>query len=575
MNTVNNIAAMKTSGATNAPLSQSSSPSQPGLLGFIDALLQQMQAGLQGGAPVDNATQPAQTAAQDLSALTEKIAAQLKKDGVSANDLQNMSPQDIAAQIVKMLQQPDIKLPPSLQSMSPDDLATQVASLIQTNTTVADASSSFKPSLTSDLVSPQSISVQGMTTDTQTKDDIAKKISDLLEKQQDGTAGLNPLQLQQLQTDFKQLQSAPGAISAATLDKLTTDVSKFLSSQGVDLASTVSFVTDLTQSLQNLKDQAAISADNTTAAVAAMPVPSTTTTASQSAAPSQTDNSSYDYTQANTISSATTPQTLNTQAKDLYKTPFFGKKDATSFPDKPAQTSTAMSQQQTQAPAPQPVANVTAKVNGISVNPALINDLANNSGDTGAGGFGSQGGDTQQMPTMTGTAALLQPLSADMLQNQNFTNYMNSASSSQASQTTQMLNIQLQSNISAGMNSMTLQLEPAELGKMNVKLSFTKDGTVKAHMTVDKPETLALLQKDSSHLQRALQQSGLTTDENSLSFDLRQQSQHNMQGFNGNGGNHADDFGSNMDDGLSSALQAQIAIQSSGYITQSGVNIMV
>ena len=82
MNTVNNIAAMKTSGATNAPLSQSSSPSQPGLLGFIDALLQQMQAGLQGGAPVDNATQPAQTAAQDLSALTEKIAAQLKKDGV-------------------------------------------------------------------------------------------------------------------------------------------------------------------------------------------------------------------------------------------------------------------------------------------------------------------------------------------------------------------------------------------------------------------------------------------------------------------------------------------------------------
>ena len=176
---------------------------------------------------------------------------------------------------------------------------------------------------------------------------------------------------------------------------------------------------------------------------------------------------------------------------------------------------------------------------------------------------------------MTGSAALLQPLSADMLQNQNFTNYMNSASSSQASQTTQMLNIQLQSNISAGMNSMTLQLEPAELGKMNVKLSFTKDGMVKAHMTVDKPETLALLQKDSSHLQRALQQSGLTTDENSLSFDLRQQNQHNMQGFNGNSGNHADDFGSNMNDGLSSAFQAQIAIQSSGYITQSGVNIMV
>ena len=561
---------MKTSGVSNTPLSQSSSPSQPGLLGFIDALLQQMQAGLQGGAPVDNATQPAQTAAQDLSALTEKIAAQLKKDGVSANDLQNMSPQDIAAQIVKMLQQPDVKLPPSLQSMSPDDLASQIASLIQQNGTAADASSSFKPSLTSDLVSPQSISVQ----DTQTKDDIAKKISDLLEQQQQGaTAGLNPLQLQQLQADFKQLQSAPGTISAATLDQLTANVSKFLSAQGVDLASIASFVTDLNQSLQNLKDQASATADNAAAAAAAMTASSAST--AQSGASSQTDNSSYDYTQANTVSSAATPQTLNAQAKDLYKTQFFGKKDAASFPDKPAQTSTTISQQQAQAPAPQPAGNVTAKVNGFSVNPALINDLANNSGDTGAGGFGSQGGDAQQMPTMTGSAALLQPLSADMLQNQNFTNYMNSASSSQASQTTQMLNIQLQSNISAGMNSMTLQLEPAELGKMNVKLSFTKDGMVKAHMTVDKPETLALLQKDSSHLQRALQQSGLTTDENSLSFDLRQQNQHNMQGFNGNSGNHADDFGSNMNDGLSSAFQAQIAIQSSGYITQSGVNIMV
>ena len=46
----------------------------------------------------------------------------------------------------------------------------------------------------------------------------------------------------------------------------------------------------------------------------------------------------------------------------------------------------------------------------------------------------------------------------------------------------------------------------------------------------DKPETLDLLQKDSRFLERALQDAGLKTDNNSLSF--------NMQGKEGNGQAH-------------------------------------
>jgi hypothetical protein len=83
------------------------------------------------------------------------------------------------------------------------------------------------------------------------------------------------------------------------------------------------------------------------------------------------------------------------------------------------------------------------------------------------------------------------------------------------------------------------------------------------------------LQKDSHHLQRALQQIGLDTDENSISFDLNQQGQ--QQGLNGfNGGGNADKFAAPLDDNeINNALQAQIAIQAQGYITSSGVNIMV
>ena len=45
---------------------------------------------------------------------------------------------------------------------------------------------------------------------------------------------------------------------------------------------------------------------------------------------------------------------------------------------------------------------------------------------------------------------------------------------------------------------------------------------VKIHLIAEKPETLAMLQKDSHFLEKTLQDAGLTTDKDSLSFDLKQ-----------------------------------------------------
>jgi hypothetical protein len=46
----------------------------------------------------------------------------------------------------------------------------------------------------------------------------------------------------------------------------------------------------------------------------------------------------------------------------------------------------------------------------------------------------------------------------------------------------------------------------------------------------DKPETLALLQKDSSHLEQSLQQAGINTNGGTMSFNLRdQQAQQSSQ----------------------------------------------
>lgn len=67
----------------------------------------------------------------------------------------------------------------------------------------------------------------------------------------------------------------------------------------------------------------------------------------------------------------------------------------------------------------------------------------------------------------------------------------------------------------------TVQLEPASLGKVDVRLDFSHDGKTSIVVAVDKPETLELLKQDARQLERALADAGIKTDSGSLSFNLR------------------------------------------------------
>lgn len=83
----------------------------------------------------------------------------------------------------------------------------------------------------------------------------------------------------------------------------------------------------------------------------------------------------------------------------------------------------------------------------------------------------------------------------------------------------------------------TLQLDPPELGRVEVRLEFGKDKSVKAMMMIEKPETYLLLQRDAQALERALQQAGLETDANSLEYQLAADDYNFNSGKDGNGGN--------------------------------------
>jgi len=141
-------------------------------------------------------------------------------------------------------------------------------------------------------------------------------------------------------------------------------------------------------------------------------------------------------------------------------------------------------------------------------------------------------------------------------------------------QTTQMIAVQIQRNAAAKIDSFTLQLEPADLGRLDIELKFHRDGSVQAHLAADRPETLALLQKDSAHLERILQQAGFDTKDGALSFDLRQQSEGHNAG--GTGAKRASGIGNaNGIDNNEAAQNAAAETRQTGYIGLQGVNIIV
>lgn len=84
---------------------------------------------------------------------------------------------------------------------------------------------------------------------------------------------------------------------------------------------------------------------------------------------------------------------------------------------------------------------------------------------------------------------------------------------------------QLNRNVKSGNDQLSLQLNPTELGRVNIKLNINADGKVQGTVVASNPATLDLLLKDVRSLERALQDAGLRADSGSLQFSLGGQGQ--------------------------------------------------
>ena len=83
--------------------------------------------------------------------------------------------------------------------------------------------------------------------------------------------------------------------------------------------------------------------------------------------------------------------------------------------------------------------------------------------------------------------------------------------------------VEITSKALEGKNHFDIRLDPADLGRIHVHLKVDHDGNVVTHIAADRPDTLNLMQRDTSGLQRALQDAGLKTSDNSLQFSLSNQ----------------------------------------------------
>ena len=141
-------------------------------------------------------------------------------------------------------------------------------------------------------------------------------------------------------------------------------------------------------------------------------------------------------------------------------------------------------------------------------------------GDTGFAGTGSS---TQSSATTstTQTAAAERPLPP-------------------AQQIIDQIKVSITRAAKAGLDKVTIQLKPHELGRVDVQLEMSEDHKVRVTVTADNKDTLALLQNDQRTLERALNDAGLRTDSNNLHFSLRSDSDaQNAANEGRNGGKNA------------------------------------
>jgi hypothetical protein len=90
------------------------------------------------------------------------------------------------------------------------------------------------------------------------------------------------------------------------------------------------------------------------------------------------------------------------------------------------------------------------------------------------------------------------------------------------------IGMQIAKAVPGRIDRLVVQLEPAALGRVEVRLKFHRNDQVSAVIAAERPDTLDALQRDARLLERSLQQAGLRLDSDGLTFSLKREQAHHQ-----------------------------------------------
>jgi flagellar hook-length control protein FliK len=90
------------------------------------------------------------------------------------------------------------------------------------------------------------------------------------------------------------------------------------------------------------------------------------------------------------------------------------------------------------------------------------------------------------------------------------------------------ISMQIAKAVPGRIDRLVVQLEPAALGRVEVRLKFQRNDQVSAVIAAERPDTLDALQRDARLLERSLHQAGLRLDGDGLTFSLKREQAHHQ-----------------------------------------------
>lgn len=87
-------------------------------------------------------------------------------------------------------------------------------------------------------------------------------------------------------------------------------------------------------------------------------------------------------------------------------------------------------------------------------------------------------------------------------------------------QVAKQVNVNITRSLKAGDNQFAMRMDPPELGRVAVKMTFLANGLVKAQVMAERPETLEMLQREIKGLERAVEAGGHKAEPGGISFSL-------------------------------------------------------